>query len=86
MIDYGVEIQEIKVAHKIICDRCGREAQFWGDTEFEAQEFVSHRGCGGYGSIIGDMSEWSLDLCQHCFVELCGEYLQYHGLEDDEGR
>jgi len=67
----------------IVCDRCGREAFWEGDSEFEAQEFKCYADMGGYGSIIGDEVEWTLDLCQHCFVELCGDYIQYHNIEGD---
>lgn len=77
------EFEETKIYTAIICDKCGMRAEFSGDSEYEAQEFVSLRGMGGYGSRhIGDMAEWELDLCQDCFEELCGQYLRFVNLVD----
>ena len=57
-----------------VCDKCGRDIHTI-DMSFEFQEKVSIEFTGGYGSVFGDGAEVSLDLCQHCFRDLCGEYI-----------
>lgn len=53
---------------EITCDNnCGRTADF---DSLEAQEFIQIRHTCGYGSVIGDGSKVSLDLCDTCFKEL----------------
>ena len=74
-----------EVKKSVKCDVCGKE-YFYGNIEHEwqIQEFVSFAGCGGYGSVIGDMCEWSIDICQHCFVEKLGDCIQYFHLQEGE--
>lgn len=59
---------------KVKCDRCGLEAEY--DDGIEAQEFLSFRDTGGYGSVIGDGTTWSIDLCQHCVKAVLGEWIR----------
>ncbi len=66
--------QETIIGYK--CNKCGKEATFEGDRCFDAQEYLSWRTQGGYGSIFGDGSTISLQLCQQCIKELLGPYLQ----------
>lgn len=68
-------MQKIEVIEGIICDRCGRNASY---NDIEYQEFVRIGGRAGYISVIGDGTEWSLDICQHCLVKVFGEYIQRH--------
>lgn len=39
----------------------------------EALHFVNH--CGD-GSVFGDMSKISLDICQHCIKSVLGQYIE----------
>jgi hypothetical protein len=74
MIKTVRKMQESEVVESIACERSGREASFNNDPEYH--EFVSINRRGGYGSIIGDGVDWTLDLCQYCLVELLGKYIR----------
>ncbi|MBA6418035.1 hypothetical protein H4J50_18775 [Colwellia sp. 6M3] len=67
----AVQRQEII---KLICDGCGIQASVDGDYEFH--EFISIRRHCGYGSIHGDGRQIDIDLCQQCFVDMCGDTLR----------
>jgi len=58
---------------KLICDGCGLEASADGGYEFS--EFISIEHRCGYGAIHGDGKQLSIDLCQHCFADMCGDTL-----------
>lgn len=65
--------QTTTYTYKIKCDKCGKE---FGEKDFiDWQECVTIRSRGGYGSVFGDEAKISLDLCQDCFNELCGEFV-----------
>ncbi len=66
------EDKVVKVISKLICDACGEQA-IPDDSIFHEFISVSHR-CG-YGSIHGDGNQFSIDLCQHCFADMCGDSL-----------
>jgi len=85
MVKYKKVSIPTEIKKSIKCDVCGKE-YFYGNIEHELQiqEFVSFDDCGGYGSVIGDMCEWSIDICQHCFVENFGKYIQYFHLQERE--
>jgi len=72
-----IETRTVMVASQFIvakvCDRCRRRA-VPGDSDFEAEEFVSIRHNGGYGSVFGDGIRFEIDLCQHCVSELLGGF------------
>ncbi|MFW6310958.1 MAG: hypothetical protein ACOC1K_01855 [Nanoarchaeota archaeon] len=63
--------QEVVTGYR--CNRCLRE--FYSDDSFELEEFIEINKVGGYGSKIGDGTNWSLGLCQDCFLEICGDYI-----------
>ena len=66
------------VEDSIICNKCKKEYSFNLPENFiECDEFVRFRGCGGYGSIVGDCVEYSFDLCQHCALEILGQYYNF---------
>jgi hypothetical protein len=73
---------------KITCDGCGQQATP-DDADFYEFISVSHR-CGS-GSIHGEGNQFSIDLCQQCFVDMCGNSLtiiaqsknEASGLKDD---
>lgn len=79
-----IEYTETKVERPsyIICNKCGKKRPAKGDDTLEVYEFVQLRNIGGYGSEVGDGVEWELDLCESCFLELCGDYLQYNDIDD----
>jgi len=53
----------------LVCDRCGKEYKSEDDV-LEIQEFHRIRFQGGYGSVFGDTTTVSCDLCQHCLKDL----------------
>lgn len=60
----------------ITCDVCKKTYDVEKDWE-ETQEFVSvNQGCG-YGSVFGDGNIMLVDICQHCFKKLLGEYVRF---------
>lgn len=71
-----MEITERYIAtmHKIIglkCDVCKKEY----NDEMDIQEFIRLKQRSGYSSIIGDDIEWNIDICEKCFVEKFGKYI-----------
>lgn len=57
----------------IICDCCG----FFTEDVMEIQEFLTYKDRGGYSSRhIGDMADWTIDLCQDCVYSLLGNYIR----------
>jgi len=58
----------------ITCDVCGKT--YRTDKDFmEIQEFVCLDFYGGYGSVFGDMSHCTLDICQHCLKKKLGKWI-----------
>ena len=74
---------EVLGTHKIetqyvqhwVCDRCGMivEPSDWQ----ESQEMLHWGLTGGYGSVWGDGTHVSIDLCQSCAKVLIGEFVRY---------
>ena len=62
----------MKVISKLTCDACGEQAT---PDDFEFHEFISINHPCGYGSIHGDGNQISIDLCQKCFSDMCGDSL-----------
>jgi antitoxin CcdA len=62
----------IKEIPKIICDCCGEQAT---PSDYTFHEFISINQRCGYGSIHGDGNQLSIDLCQNCFANMCGDNL-----------
>lgn len=62
----------IKEVSKLTCDGCGEQAT---PSDFTFQEFISINQRCGYGSIHGDGNQFSIDLCQQCFADMCGDSL-----------
>lgn len=60
---------------KLICDRCGREAEL-DDQDCEFHEFTSIQYRAGYGSVLGDGNRVEVDLCQHCVKDTLGTWLR----------
>ncbi len=57
----------------LVCDGCGLKSR--ADDDFEFNEFISIDHHCGYSSIHGDGNKMSVDLCQHCFADMCGDTL-----------
>ena len=65
----------------LACDTCGQQAT---KGEYEFFEFISiHHQCS-YGSIHGDGNQVSIDLCQQCFADMCGDALSVTSMLDDK--
>ena len=55
-----------------ICDKCSKAVT---DNDWvEWQEFYSIRFRGGFGSVFGDESWVSCDLCQDCLYEMIKDF------------
>lgn len=67
------EDKVIKVISKLICDGCGQEVT---PDDYEFHEFISINHRCGFTSIHGDGNEISIDLCQQCFSDMCGDSLR----------
>jgi len=60
-----------------ICDKCGDE---YDETDFvQEQEGLFQTDTGGYGSVWGDGTRWSISLCQECAYELLSPYAVIKG-------
>jgi len=66
------EDKVVKVIYQLTCDYCG-EKVIPSDDKFHEFISINHR-CG-YGSIHGDGKKISIDLCQKCFADMCGDSL-----------
>lgn len=62
----------IKEVSKLSCDGCGEQAT---PSDYAFHEFISINQRCGYGSIHGDGNQFSIDLCQQCFANMCGDSL-----------
>lgn len=58
---------------ELVCDGCGLEA--YAHEGYEFSEFISIVHKCGYGAIHGDGKKLLIDLCQHCFADMCGDTL-----------
>ena len=76
-----------KIEQKIIknklsamtCDICGKDIL----TDFvESQECFNIVHSCGYGSLFGDGSIITIDICQKCFKEKLGQYIGYISKDD----
>lgn len=83
------EDKVVKVISQLTCDSCGEQAT---PVDSEFHEFISVNHRCGYGSIHGDGKKISIDLCQKCFADMCGDSLtvseqcndklEYHNIFD----
>jgi len=61
----------------IFCDVCMKEFKNNNyEDSIEFQEMLTLEDNCGSGSIFGDGSTISLDICQHCLKEKLGEYIR----------
>ena len=80
MIIYKKEMVEQEVFDKFICDRCKNAVI----DDFELQDSYSIHFRGGYASVFGDGDVIECDLCQHCLLELIGDFYRVKGQENDK--
>ena len=64
-----------RLVTKLTCDVCKRVADK-DDDIWEFQEFSEISFTAGYGSVLGDMNNVAIDLCQHCLKEKLGPWLR----------
>jgi len=56
---------------ELTCSVCGQDLLA---DEMELQETFSFSQIGGYSSVFGDGASISIDICQHCFKKMLGQY------------
>lgn len=59
---------KVEKIERVICDRCNKEWTY--DDIIEWQESYRIQFTGGYGSLFGDESKVTCDLCQGCLYDL----------------
>lgn len=59
------------------CDAC-RDTYMLDNDPMATQEFLHHEDVGGFGSIIGDGTHWSITLCSPCIASILGKYIVIH--------
>ncbi len=62
----------VKEISLLICDGCSEKAS---PSDYTFHEFISVSHSCGYGSIHGDGKQFSIDLCQQCFADMCDDSL-----------
>ncbi|HBD94870.1 MAG TPA: hypothetical protein DC057_11930 [Spirochaetia bacterium] len=68
-----------KTTH-VVCDKCGKQYGLdyrnhdSGNEIWEAQEFHHINFVGGFASVFGDGTKVECDLCQHCLLEMIGNF------------
>tara|TARA_R110000787_G_scaffold285134_2_gene399925 strand:+ start:72 stop:770 length:699 start_codon:yes stop_codon:yes gene_type:complete len=58
----------------LTCDKCHKKVTNESDC-YKFQEFISINHHCGFTSVFEDNAKLTLDLCQHCFKAMCGEYV-----------
>lgn len=71
MRDYEYVPVETRQLTKLTCDVCGLDLLA---DDMERQEAFHLNQEGGYTSVFGDGAEIHIDLCQHCFKKLLGQF------------
>lgn len=59
-----------------ICDKCGKDVD--ADDFVEEQEALFITDTGGYGSVWGDGTRWSISLCQDCWHRIISPFVKIH--------
>lgn len=83
MKKYEKKMTECLYITNIKCNKCGYEVEC-DDQELEFQEFFWYNFMGGYSSIFGDGVVGEIELCQYCFKELLGDYIEVKGENDGQ--
>lgn len=61
---------------KIVAIKCDDCKEVYDMDHPEASEFIHHHATAGYGSVFGDGSKLSLDICQHCAKKRLGDIIR----------
>jgi hypothetical protein len=72
---FKYEDKAVKVLDQFKCDKCGKDISDF----LSSQEALSWTNPCGFGSVFGDGTYISIDLCQECIKEVLGKYIQYNG-------
>jgi hypothetical protein len=75
MIKTKLVPRTIEEVEYIQCDVC-KTSYSVDDCSYEQNEFINIDYIGGYGSVFGDGTRITLDICQHCFKVFLGDYIQ----------
>lgn len=67
---------------ELTCDTCGLKTHV--NEGYEFSEFISVEHKCGYGAIHGDGKQISIDLCQQCFADMCGNTLKIEDLIENQ--
>jgi hypothetical protein len=59
---------------EIICNVCNKTILPSDFIEWQEAQSISFR--GGFGSVFGDGSIVSIDICQNCFNEKLGDFVE----------
>ena len=63
------------------CDKCHNQFRYPTEDDagepMELQEFHRINLMGGYGYVFGDCTQVEADICQHCLLELIGDFCRY---------
>lgn len=71
--------ETVMVVKEYTCDVCGTIYDSIKDA-MEVQEFYSHIWVAGYGSLLEDGEEYSIDICQKCFLIVFGKHIKKNGM------
>lgn len=74
MVEYKTKRVSAKYVAAIVCDVCKKRYEA-SDDECELQEFLHVNFVGGYGSVFGDGSHVTANICQKCLKERLGDIL-----------
>lgn len=66
MKHYEAEVTYVDTVVAVTCDFCGHH---W-ENVYELQEFHHIDFVAGYGSVFGDGTHVTCDICQHCLNRL----------------
>lgn len=76
------EVQETRVIiTSVVCDSCGESFGCGGEDCLERQEMLHWSNDCGYGSVFGDGTKISIDLCQSCVKARLGDCLCVNDVE-----
>jgi hypothetical protein len=74
MKKYKAEKVSMLIPSEFTCDVCGSDLL---SNFLDTQEALSWSNHCGWGSVFGDGSHITLDICQDCLKAVFGKYIQY---------
>jgi hypothetical protein len=86
MINYTFVEKKVAELESITCDVCKKEYKMYNididpkqrnlQDQYEIEEFIRIQKDCGFFSVFGDETTINIDICQHCFQRLLGEYIR----------